>query len=67
MGLAPRARNERGVGANESHTDLEPTYYERNFRDARLRPLITPRSEACTIDSEIPTPQKTCSPTSISR
>jgi len=37
------------------------------WRAARFRALITPRSEARTIDSLMPTPHSTRSPTSISR
>ncbi len=36
-------------------------------RAVRFSALMTPRSEACTIDSLTPTPHSTCRPTSISR
>lgn len=37
------------------------------YRAARFSALITPRSDASTIDSLMPTPHSTRSPTSISR
>jgi hypothetical protein len=60
------ARSRRGlttvVEGRPAQAGRSPSY-----RAARLSALITPRSDAWTIDSLTPTPQSTRSPTSISR
>jgi methyltransferase (TIGR00027 family) len=57
------------VTAGPGRTDLArpPTAQAAGLRAARFRALITARSDARTIDSLIPTPHSTRSPTSISR